>query len=53
MGGRAMGGPSTVENVRLARPHDLGAAREVYGDAWVDRYTRAGAKPISGARAPP
>ena len=51
---RAMGGPSTVENVRVAcRPHNLGAAREVFGDAWMDRYTRGGAKPTSGAHPPP
>ncbi len=38
---RALGGPSTVENCRLAcRPHNGRAAREVFGDAWMDRYTR-------------
>jgi 5-methylcytosine-specific restriction endonuclease McrA len=34
----ALGGMSTLENVRLAcRPHNL-AARQVFGDALMDRY---------------
>ena len=38
---RALGGPSTVENVRVAcRPHNQLAARRVFGDAWMDRFTR-------------
>ena len=46
---RGRGGPSTIENVRLAcRPHNDLAARKVYGDAWMDRYTRGG-----GSRAAP
>ncbi len=38
---RAAGGPSTVENCRLAcdRHNDAGA-RRFFGDAWMDRYTR-------------
>jgi hypothetical protein len=39
---RARGGPSTIENVRLAcRPHNGLAARRVLGDACVDRFTRS------------
>jgi 5-methylcytosine-specific restriction endonuclease McrA len=35
----ARGGKSTIENVRLAcRPHNLFAARQVFGDALMDRY---------------
>ncbi len=38
---RALGGPSTVDNCRVAcRPHNGVAAREAFGDAWMDRYTR-------------
>ncbi len=38
---RAAGGPSTVDNCRLAceRHNDL-AARQFFGDAWMDRFTR-------------
>ena len=37
----ALGGESTIDNVRLAcRPHNLLAARQVFGDAVMDRYTR-------------
>ncbi len=40
---RGKGGPSTVENCRiLCRPHNLEAARRVYGDAHVDFFTRGG-----------
>jgi hypothetical protein len=47
---RARGGPSTVANVRLTcRVHNDLAARRVYGDAWMDRYTRGGAKAIPDA----
>lgn len=36
----AQGGRSTVEGMRLlCRPHNDLAARRVYGDAWMDRYT--------------
>ncbi len=38
---RAKGGLSTVENTRLAcRVHNQYAARKVYGDDWMDRFTR-------------
>jgi len=38
---RGRGGPSTVENCRLAcRVHNQYAARQVYGDAHMDRFTR-------------
>ncbi len=38
---RALRGASTIDNVRLAcRPHNLLAARQVFGDAVMDRYTR-------------
>ena len=35
----ALGGASTVDNLRLyCRPHNLIAARRIFGDAWMDRY---------------
>jgi hypothetical protein len=38
---RGRGGPSTVENCRLAcKAHNLEAARQVYGDDWMDRFTK-------------
>jgi hypothetical protein len=38
---RARGGPSTVENCRLTcRTHNILAARQVYGDDWMDQFTR-------------
>ncbi len=44
---RALGGPSTVENCRLACDvHNDRAARRILGDAWMDRFTR-------NPRAPP
>jgi hypothetical protein len=44
----ALGGPTTVENTRLAcRPHNQLAARRVFGDAWMDEF--AGTK----EKAPP
>ncbi len=37
------GGPPTIENTRcLCRFHNQLAARQVYGDAWMDRFTRRG-----------
>jgi hypothetical protein len=37
----ALGGASTIENVRLVcRPHNQLAAREIFGDALMNRYTR-------------
>ena len=39
---RGKGGPSTVENCRiLCRAHNLEAARDVYGDAHMDLFTRS------------
>ncbi len=38
---RARCGPPTVENLRgLCEVHNLLAAREAFGDAWMDRFTR-------------
>ncbi len=38
---RGKGGPSTVENCRvLCRVHNVEAARDVYGDEVMDRYTK-------------
>ncbi len=38
---RALGGQSTIDNVRLVcRQHNLLAARRVFGDAVMDRYAR-------------
>ena len=38
---RGKGGPSTVENCRiLCKSHNLEAARQVYGDAHMDLFTR-------------
>jgi 5-methylcytosine-specific restriction endonuclease McrA len=51
----ALGGRSTVENIRLAcRPHNLLSARRVLGDAVTDRYTRRPSTPERSrpARAP-
>jgi hypothetical protein len=43
---RARGGESTVSNVRiLCQPCNLLAARHHFGDAWMDRFTRAGRRP--------
>jgi 5-methylcytosine-specific restriction endonuclease McrA len=43
---KALGGPPTIENTRaLCRGHNLLAAREVFGDQWMDRYTRGGSSP--------
>ncbi len=37
---RARGGPSTADNCRLTcRTHNQLAARQVYGDDWMDRFT--------------
>jgi hypothetical protein len=38
---RALGGPSTADNLRIAcRVHNLVAARQTFGDEWMDRFTR-------------
>jgi hypothetical protein len=43
---KALGGPATVDNIRLAcRPHNVGAARQILGDAVMDRYTREASAP--------
>jgi hypothetical protein len=45
---RALGGESTIENCRVCCDrHNDRAAREVFGDAWMDRFTR---NPRVGAR---
>jgi hypothetical protein len=42
----AVGGTSTAENVRvLCALHNAVAARRVFGDAWMNRFTRRGAGP--------
>ena len=47
---KALGGQATVERCRAAcRPHNLLAARRVFGNAWMDRYARREGK----AAAPP
>jgi len=39
---RALGGPSTVDNLRVAcRAHNQLAARQAFGDEWMERFTRA------------
>jgi hypothetical protein len=51
---RARGGKSTVANVRLAcRAHNDLAARLVFGDRWMDRYTRKRRRTGSHAEPPP
>jgi hypothetical protein len=38
---RGRGGPSTIDNCRLTcAAHNLLAARQVYGDDWMDQFTR-------------
>lgn len=47
----ALGGKSTVENVRLTcRPHNLLAARRVFGDAVMDRFAPGRASAQRGPR---
>ncbi|HET7824854.1 MAG TPA: HNH endonuclease [Anaeromyxobacter sp.] len=49
----ALGGASTVENVRLlCAIHNVLAARRVYGDACMDRYTRRASKTVTGELSP-
>jgi hypothetical protein len=44
----ALGGRATVENIRAAcRGHNQLAARNVFGDAFMDRFTRRRRKPVS------
>lgn len=52
---RGRGGATTIENTRLlCRVHDGLAARRVYGDAWMDRFTpaRAGRSASAAVQAP-
>jgi hypothetical protein len=47
---RALGGPSTIENVRLlCRGHNDLAARKVFGSEWMDRYSRCSRPTIAPA----
>jgi 5-methylcytosine-specific restriction endonuclease McrA len=47
----ARGGATTLDNLRLTcRPHNLEAARRVFGDALMDRYARPGRRRL---RVPP
>jgi hypothetical protein len=49
----AKGGASTAENIRCAcKAHNLHAARQAFGDAWMDRYTR-GRLPQAPTPSPP
>ena len=42
---RALSGPSTVGNMRvLCKVHNDLAARKVFGEAWMDRFTRQAGK---------
>ena len=54
---RGRGGPPTIENTRcLCRVHNQYAARQVYGDAWMDLFTPTAAPPSrdgADASAPP
>jgi hypothetical protein len=44
----ALGGRAAVENTRAAcRGHNQLAARQVFGDAFMDRFTRRRSKPVS------
>ncbi len=51
---RARGGPSTIENVRLAciQHNDL-AARQAFGNAWMDRFTHRNHAAAPGGASPP
>ena len=43
---RGRGGPPTIENMRLlCRVHNQLAARRIYGDEWMNRFTRERAAP--------
>jgi hypothetical protein len=52
---RGRGGASTVENLRvLCRTHNDLAARQVYGDAWMDLFTESGtARSVTATRPRP
>ncbi len=48
---RALGGPSTIENIRVAcAVHNQHSARQVFGDEWMDQFTRRRGR---GRDAPP
>jgi hypothetical protein len=50
---RALGGKPTVENIGLrCRSHNLANARETFGDALMDVYTRNPRRPPDGVREP-
>jgi hypothetical protein len=49
---RAHGGPSTIANLRvLCRNHNVLAARQAFGDEWMNRFTRAASQPDAAAHA--
>ncbi len=51
---RARGGPSTIENVRLAcAQHNDLAARQAFGNAWMDRFTHRGRTTAPEGATPP
>jgi 5-methylcytosine-specific restriction endonuclease McrA len=48
---RARGGPSTIDNCRLTcRVHNQLAARQVYGDDWMNKFTTGELKNVPVAR---
>jgi 5-methylcytosine-specific restriction endonuclease McrA len=48
---RARGGPSTIDNCRLTcAMHNQLAARQVYGDDWMDKFTRGAERNVPIAR---
>ncbi len=50
---RARGGPSTVDNCRLAcKFHNQLAARQFYGDDWMDQFTNRAQTKVPVAREP-
>jgi hypothetical protein len=55
---RALGGPPTIENVRiLCRRHNVVAARHTFGDAWMDKFQGkrdrpCGLKPVATLEIP-
>jgi 5-methylcytosine-specific restriction endonuclease McrA len=51
---RALGGPSTADNLRVScRVHNLLAARQAFGDQWMDRFTRPARSAATNAARPP
>ncbi len=46
---KALGGPPTADNIRLlCNLHNVHSARLVFGDAWMDRFTRKAARAMRG-----